>query len=362
VGEVRLLQIERERRLLSGPVRDQVAEAVGALADAGALSREAADSGQDGTVADGWERGPDVVAVLIELGRTRVARELLGAAARLASMVGGTVTAVAPEGVTEPALASGWGADQLVLLRGEGVAEDVADVLARWSGAAAPWAVLAPATMWGREVASRLAARLGAGLTGDAVDLAVEHGRLVAWKPAFGGQLVAAVTANSPIQMATVRPGMLTAPTPRRAVSGALPITVVPLAPKGRVRLLASGRDDDVDDLEVAGTVVGVGSGVDPDDYTRLRPLLEVLGAELAASRKVTDRGWQPRSRATTHRSDELLQREGVAPVDRVGLAGDPRGEWTGQIGNQPRHIIRLTPTSNDVLLQQLLFSLGARS
>ena len=47
----------------------------------------------------------------------------------------------------------------------------------------------------------------------------VDDGRLVAWKPAFGGQLVAAIGATSPIQMATVRAGMLPrlAPRDRRA-------------------------------------------------------------------------------------------------------------------------------------------------
>ena len=43
--------------------------------------------------------------------------------------------------------------------------------------------------------------------------------------------------------------------------------------------------------------VVGVGSGLTPDDYADLQPLLDVLGAELGATRKVTDRGWQPHAR-----------------------------------------------------------------
>ena len=42
----------------------------------------------------------------------------------------------------------------------------------------------------------------------DAVDLEVCDGRLLAWKPAFGGQLVAAIRADSPTQMATVRVGV----------------------------------------------------------------------------------------------------------------------------------------------------------
>jgi electron transfer flavoprotein alpha subunit len=43
--------------------------------------------------------------------------------------------------------------------------------------------------------------------------------------------------------------------------------------------------------------VVGVGVGIDPADYPLLDPLLAALGAELGATRKVTDRGWLPRAR-----------------------------------------------------------------
>ncbi len=37
--------------------------------------------------------------------------------------------------------------------------------------------------------------------------------------------------------------------------------------------------------------------GVEPGDYPRLDALRALLGAELAATRKVTDQGWLPRSR-----------------------------------------------------------------
>jgi electron transfer flavoprotein alpha subunit len=43
--------------------------------------------------------------------------------------------------------------------------------------------------------------------------------------------------------------------------------------------------------------VLGVGLGVDPADYPQLRDLASQLGAELAATRKVTDRGRLPRAR-----------------------------------------------------------------
>jgi electron transfer flavoprotein alpha subunit len=160
-----------------------------------------------------------------------------------------------------------------------------------------PWAVLAPSTAWSREVAARAAARTGSGLTGDAVGLEVDvlRSRLVAWKPAFGGQLVAAVEALSPVQMATVRVGVLPAPEPR--VASTVPRTIVDVAPRGRVDVLARTRDDDLDALAAADAVVGVGRGVDPSEYDDLRPLLAALHAELGATRKVTDAGWLPRAR-----------------------------------------------------------------
>jgi electron transfer flavoprotein alpha subunit len=126
------------------------------------------------------------------------------------------------------------------------------------------------------------------------VGLETDDDRLVAWKPAFGGQLVAAITASSPIQMATVRPGILPALTPR---SSAASVESVDVNHRGRVTVLVRTRDDDLDTLADAQVVVGIGRGVAPDEYDALQPLLDALGAELAATRKVTDKGWLPHSR-----------------------------------------------------------------
>jgi electron transfer flavoprotein alpha subunit len=196
------------------------------------------------------------------------------------------------------------------------VEEDVARAVAQWACDVRPWAVLAPGTMWGREVAARVAASLGAGLTGDAVDLAVDAGRLVAWKPAFGGRLVAAVTATSPVQLATVRPGMLARLTPR--AGRPVPQREVAVEAGSRLRILAAGRHDDIGGLAAAEAVVGVGAAVGPDEYPALGPLLAALGAELAATRKVTDRGWQPRSRQVGITGRSISPRLYVA----VGLSG----------------------------------------
>ena len=79
----------------------------------------------------------------------------------------------------------------------------------------APWAVLAPSTAFGREVAGRVAAATHSGLVGDAVALSARDDVLVAAKPAFAGALVADITCRSATQMVTVRPGVLPLPPPR---------------------------------------------------------------------------------------------------------------------------------------------------
>jgi electron transfer flavoprotein alpha subunit len=69
------------------------------------------------------------------------------------------------------------------------------------------------------------------------------------------------------------------------------------VASRRRVRIHAASRDDDTNALAEAAVVVGVGTGLTPADYPELQGLLDVLGAELGATRKVTDEGWQPHAR-----------------------------------------------------------------
>ena len=300
VGDVRTLEVQRAQRVLEGPLDQQIAEAVRMLIDDGVLGHDpvegtAFDPDDIEDVPDGWARGPLAIGVVLEPERAQAARALLGEAAALAVSIGGRVVALSASPELDLTLLGSWGADHVVRLDGSRIEEDVARAISGWCDLHGAWAVLASGTMWGREVASRIAGRLGVGLTGDAVDLTVEAGRLVGWKPAFGGQLVAAITTSSPVQMVTVRPGVLARRSPR---AGDPPThEQLETTTTGRIRHLDQGRDDELDALAQAQIVVGVGRGVDPDDYGELGALVAVLGAELAATRKVTDNGWLPRSR-----------------------------------------------------------------
>ncbi len=321
VGATRPMEQARARRVLDGPVATQVDEAVRMLIARGALTAHPTPAppppGDDRSVD---RRASRVIAVLVEPDRQIVSDELLGAAARLGTEVGAAVHAVCPGPVDRVRLAAA-GADVVVALVGAPVpslvaAEDVADTLTTYVRETVPWALLAPSTAFGREVAGRAAAATGSGLVGDAVALSARGELLVASKPAFAGALVADITCRSATQMATVRPGVLAAPAPRPPRD--VPVLTRALGLRGRVRVLSDRRDDDVETLARAAVVIGVGTGVAPEDYAGLSPLAAALGAELAATRKVTDQGWAPRARQVGITGRSIAPRLYVA----VGLSG----------------------------------------
>jgi electron transfer flavoprotein alpha subunit len=233
-----------------------------------------------------------------------VTAELLAKAAALAVRLGGRVEAVAIGGGREHVAAlAAAGADRVLLAESPGLeaysTEAHAAVLAEAIRTRQPRLVLLGATVRGRDLAPRVAARLGLGLTGDAIELDVDaEGRVRQLKPAFGGAVVAPILSHTRPEMATVRPGVLPAARPddaRRAGIEALAVPVV----ASRVRVTAAraleGAAEAVD-LDEAEVVLGVGRGV--GSATAVAPILELaakIGAGVAATREVTDAGWLPR-------------------------------------------------------------------
>jgi electron transfer flavoprotein alpha subunit len=280
------------------PLALQVRAAVRMLHERGALHERSTDARTDTVPPTRAHSSQRAIAVIAEPDRPHATRELLGVAARLAAEIDSRVVAITLED-PKPAVLGAWGADAILHIDqtdGPNVEEDVARALTGWAEVEQPWAIITGSTAWGREVASRVAARLDAGLTGDAVDLEVGDGRLVAWKPAFGGQLIAAIGATSAVRMATVRAGMITASAPR-VTTAEPPVERITMSARGRVRVLARTREDNLDALAEAHTVIGLGRGVAPNEYDALDALVARLDAELSATRKVTDEGWLPRSR-----------------------------------------------------------------
>lgn len=294
VGEVRVTALRRRGEVLSGPLPETVAAAVNVLTELGAVG-DGGNGAAAPAVPGPLPPGGQPVAVLVEPGRELEARELLGRAAELAA--GTQRHVVALDAACGPAGAlAAWGADRVVQVPGAEAAQDAAASIVCWCRDAGPWAVTASATLWGREALSRLAVLLGAGLTGDVTDFSITAERLIGWKPTIGDRLVAAVSSDSLVQLATVRPGALPLLKPR-SVTAAPPVEVLPVMRVSRVRVRSLTRDDDLDALAAARVVIAVGAGVDRKHYDWLERWRLALGAELGATRKVTDAGWLPHSR-----------------------------------------------------------------
>ena len=235
---------------------------------------------------------------------TAVSLELATRGGGIADAVGGALGAIvigADQARHAPTLA-GYGVDQVFVLDipapAAGSPDTVADACAGLVSDRRPWGLFLPATETGRGWGPRLAARFGLGLTGDAIGLEVDDDRrLIALKPAFGGNLVASIYSKTYPQMATVRPGMLRLGSPvagRRAeVITLRPRVGTPLSTVIRSHSLI---DRTIASLERADTVIGLGMGVGgPDGVEKAKALARLLGASLCATRRVCDKGWLPR-------------------------------------------------------------------
>ena len=235
---------------------------------------------------------------------TRGTLELLSRGDELASRLEGALVAVGfGSAIARHAgLLASFGADQVLQIEHPALdpytPEATAEALAKVVSAHAPWGILLGATERGRDWGPRLAARLSLGLTGDAIDIELDSvDRMVALKPAFGGNIVAPIYSKTFPQMATVRPGVLELAAPSESKSAELRVVRPEIAPaKSRLIKTHSLLDTSIAPLEGAEVVVGLGTGVGgPEGVAKVAEFARMLGAAICATRRVTDLGWVPR-------------------------------------------------------------------
>ena len=264
---------------------------------------------------------------------TRASLELLSRGSELADKLGGAMAAIVigREMARHAELLASYGADQILLLDHPELdsyaPETTAAAIAALVRERNPWGLLVPGSERGRDWAPRIAARLGLGLTGDAIDLELDdQNRLVGLKPAFGGNIVAPILCRTYPQMVTVRPGVLELGEPATSRRAEL-LTLRPeIAPALSRRLRThSTLDESLARLEGADVIVGVGMGVGSAAGVEIvKELARVLGAGLCGTRRVTDAGWVPRQ----------LQ------VGLTGKAIDPRLYIAIGIRGAPNHTV----------------------
>jgi electron transfer flavoprotein alpha subunit len=241
-----------------------------------------------------------VVAEVRDGAVKNVTFEMLGKAAALAGQMGGVAeAALLGSGVAGQAdLLAQYGAAQVYVADDPALAtfssEGYANVLAGIVRQAAPAAVLMAASAMGKDVAPRVAARLGVGLESDCTDFALDgDGRLLITRPIYAGKVIATVKLKSTPQMVTVRPNVLGAPEPDAAKKAAVEKVAVDVG-QVRARVLDSlmAEGDEVP-LAEATIIVSGGRGVKgPEGFEPVHALARALGGSLGASRAAVDAGW----------------------------------------------------------------------
>jgi electron transfer flavoprotein alpha subunit len=180
--------------------------------------------------------------------------------------------------------------DSLALYSSDGYGEAVVKAVE----AAAPDAVFFAGTAMGRDLAPRVAAKLGVGAIADAVALERDGDALVARRPVYSGKAFATVDSggNKP-QVISLRPNVFAA----EEVAGSAEVVALEgFSPAIRavVKELVDTGGGELDVAE-ADIIVSGGRGLKgPENFSLIRELAEALGGAVGASRAAVDAGWIP--------------------------------------------------------------------
>jgi electron transfer flavoprotein alpha subunit len=198
----------------------------------------------------------------------------------------------------------GYGADKVYLITHSQLKDYVTAPYTRAIAEAItkykPEIMLIGATTLGRDLAARLAIRVGAGLTADCTGLAIDPVKkiLLQTRPAFGGNIMATIqTPKHRPQMATVRPKVFKKSqlqNPKSKQGNVIKFSPVINTEDLLVKLLGIVKDESVKvNLADAEIIVSGGRGIqEAKNFKLIEDLAAVLGGAVGASRATVDAGW----------------------------------------------------------------------
>lgn len=233
-----------------------------------------------------------VVADLVDGAVGKPTLELL----TLARRIGDPVVVVFGEATDEATARLGeYGATRVLVVTDPAITDYLiapkAEALAQVAAATSPSAVLVTSGAEGKEVAARLAVKLGSGLITDAVDVAADGSTT---QSVFAGSYSVHASVTQGVPVITVKPNSVT-PEPVAASPSveAFPVTISEVALGARIVAVepkqASGRPE----LTEAAVVVSGGRGTG-GNFDEVEQLADSLGGAVGASRAAVDSGWYP--------------------------------------------------------------------
>jgi electron transfer flavoprotein alpha subunit len=285
----------------------------------------------------------------------KISLELLGHAQVLAQALGGDVVAFLP-GSRVAGIAPSLGSRGAAIVY---VADDPAldpytteaytTVLAEAIRASGASVVLIGSTALGRDLAPRLAARLGAGIVTDCAGLVLADGRLDAARPMYTRKAIGTVSfAGEGTRIAVVLPGVYAVPDEdagRAADVRTVEVSVDPSRIRTKVRETKTIERETIP-LTEADVIVSGGRGLrGAENFALLDALARELDAAVGSSRPPVDSGWVP------HDYEIGQTGKTVSPVVYMacGISGAPQ-HLAGMSGS--RYIVAINKDPNAPLMQ----------
>jgi len=163
-----------------------------------------------------------------------------------------------------------------------------------------PRAILIGQTSMGRDLAPRLAFKLGTSLTTDCLDLSIDPGTklLIQTRPVYGGNAQAVFTSELVPQVVTVRTKAMSPLEHDDSRKGEVVPTKIDIdTSKVRAKILETVKEEAVGiKLEDAPVIVCGGRGIGGSEpfQTTLKELADLLHGAVGSSRPPADNGWVP--------------------------------------------------------------------
>jgi electron transfer flavoprotein alpha subunit len=246
------------------------------------------------------------VLIYAEIGEGKlkaISTELLGCGRKLADDLGqGLYAVLVGSGISSSAReAIVFGADKVYVVDDPLLKDYRTDsyvlVMEKVVKQAMPQIILFGQTTIGRDLAPRLAFRLGTAATTDCIELAIdpETKLMRQTKPVYGGSAVAVFTCRSYPQIATVRAKAMSPLEPNASRRGEVITVEAGLDPSViRTKVLEKVPEEaEGIKLEEAKVIVSGGRSISSaDGFKQLEELAKILKGAVGASRPPCDNGW----------------------------------------------------------------------